>query len=104
MKEIKFYLLDEMNKTDEQKEEDILGIEYNSKKLLIFLNKEDEPDINNLYDFIIENIKEINFINNLPAKDKTQTIDAAQAIFDAINSEASEIKKVKLEFNKIIEN
>jgi hypothetical protein len=68
-----------------------------NEKIRLLIEQDESIDFNNLYDFIIENVNDIEFIDETSKNDKedknTASYKALQAIISAIKKEHQKIKK-----------
>ena len=84
------------------KKEETLDIKYDLKEISIKITKENSNDLNELYDYIIENIDNIEFSQNIE-KEKLKNMgvvaQSANAIISALQEEMDEIKKKKTFIN-----
>lgn len=87
MKEINF-----QHYIKEKKLEIIWG---EGEKKEIHINKDEDVDLNNLYDFIINNINQVNLKFNCENDEHDVASKASRIIFKKIELELEEIKKVE---------
>lgn len=75
-----------------------LKITYGEQSLELLFTEETNSNLDDVFDFIIDNIDEVRIENTFPKESDETYVKVATAIFEAISQELEEIKKHRLHF------